>query len=258
MPGPLAVALVAVFAATPAPADTRLGEACDLAAVGAEDRADFLRFDAALRAALERQDAAATARLVQFPLRLNGAGGGHASLDDSAALEKRFGEAFPPAVRKAVIEQKSADLFCKSDGVMYGQGELWANLVGAGSSQTFRVTAINLPTGVEPKSEADASHADLACSTDKFHIVIDGGDAPRYRAWNQPHAPPDPPAMALSGRRGGEGTGPCFHRIWRFRNSNVEYVLSEPGCTEDSVPERAKARLDIRIGNRPPRSAWCY
>ncbi len=56
-----------------------------LAILGARDRAEFLRFDSALNAALEKQDAAALALLVRFPLRVNQADGSRVSLDNAAA-----------------------------------------------------------------------------------------------------------------------------------------------------------------------------
>lgn len=241
-----------------ASADTRLGDSCDLSVLGAKDKDGFLRFDGALRSALAKQDAGALALLVQFPLTLN-YGDAHISLNDAATLQLRFAEAFPPALRSAVLAQKPDALFCKYDGLMYGNGELWANLVGEGKAQQFRITAVNLPDAAASSDKPDATKVQLACSTDKFHILVDGkDDAPRYRSWNKPHAPPDKPALELKGEVGGEGTGSCFHRIWRFKNANADYVLSEPGCTESKVPDKAKAELEVRIGGKPQLTSWCY
>lgn len=252
--------LLSAFVTTEnASADTRLGDGCDLSVLGAKDKDSFLHFDGALRSALAKQDAAALALLVEFPLTLNYGDGAHVSLNDAATLQIRFAEAFPPALRSAVLAQKSEALFCKYDGLMYGNGELWANLVGEGKAPQFRITAVNLPDVTARSPKPAETKVQLACSTDKFHIVIDGkDDAPRYRSWNTPHAPPDAPALELVGQGDGEGSGVCFHRIWRFRNSNVGYVLSQPGCSEGSVPDKAKAQLEVRIGNRPPLTSWCY
>lgn len=249
----------ALIAPRPALADSRLGESCDLAIFGVKDKSGFLRFDAALRSALERQDADTLAPLVQFPLRLNRADGSHAMLVDAAALRQQFATAFPPSVHKSVLEQKPDALFCNADGVMYGNGELWADLAGTGEASQFRITAIHPPSAENvPESAEPAAKTELSCNTDKFRIVVDGGSAPRYRSWNKPHAPPDKPAMELAGKVDREGTGACSHRIWHFKNRNVEYVLSEPGCGDGSEPADAKARLEIRIGNRPPQTSWCY
>lgn len=261
--------LLALAALLPARAETRLGEGCDLAVLGVKGRADFLRFDSALSAALERQDASALAQLVRFPLRLNHGDGSHVSLDNAAALQSRFARAFGPAVRAAVVKHKPEALFCNADGVMYGNGEVWVNLVDTGTGQQFRVTTVNVPGNVAAQAPAQAQAAAttqaaeatplLACSTDKFHVVVDGrdGTAPRYRSWNKPHAPPEAPALELSGRADGEGTGACFHRIWRFRNGNVDYVVSEPGCGPDT-PGGARAELQVLIGGRSRLRSWCF
>jgi len=241
-------------------ADTRLGDGCDLSIFGVADKSEFLRFDSALRSALDKQDAAALALLVQFPLALNYADGGRVTLNNGAALQKQFADAFSPALREIISQQKPEALFCKADGVMYGNGEIWVDRVGKGKAQQFRIIAVNEPDGSAPKTQPEAAKVQLACSTDKFHIVIDSGtgDVPRYRSWNKPHGPPDQPALELTGTSGGEGTGACFHRIWRFKNRNADYVLSEPGCSEGSVPDKAKAQLEVLIGGKSQLTSWCY
>lgn len=255
----LGLLLLAAAGATDARADTRLGESCDLAVLGVKDKAEFLGFDAALRAALERQDAPALAPLVQFPLRLNYSDGKHASLDGSAALQSRFDQAFGPAVRAAVAGQKVDALFCNADGVMYGDGAVWANRIDAGRGPQFRVTSVNVPGGSSAQSVPATAKPLLACSTDKFHLVIDGAAdaAPRYRSWNTPHAPPEPPAVELVGRTDVEGTGSCSHRIWRFHSGKVDYVVGEPGCGPDN-PAGAKARLEVLVGGESRLQTWCH
>ncbi len=201
--------VLSTFAATSnASADTRLGDSCDLSIFGVKDKSEFLRFDNTLRSALSRRDAAALALVVKFPLRLNHSDGSSISLNDAATLQLRFAEAFPASLRGIVLAQKPDALFCRSDGVMYGNGELWVGLGEAGESPQFRVSAINLPG---PARQATAKPAEakvqLACSTDKFHIVVDRGPdrASRYRSWNKPHAPPDKPALELMGTQDGLG-----------------------------------------------------
>jgi hypothetical protein len=143
---------------------------------------------------------------------------------------------------------------------MYGNGENWVNRVGTGKAQQFRVVAINVPDGTATKTKPGEAKVQLACSTDRFHIVVDADDGgtPRYRSWNKPHMPPDQPSLELKGKDEGEGTGACFHRIWRFKNSNADYVLSEPGCSDGNVPKAATAQLEVLIGGKSQLTSWCY
>ncbi|HMO48313.1 MAG TPA: hypothetical protein PKB14_20095 [Rubrivivax sp.] len=244
-------------AALPAVGATRLGEACDLAVVGARDDAAFLQFDRALRGALAQPDAAGLARLVRFPLRMSFKDGVRAAPADAAALQARLPAASWTQLRKVVDAQPPARLFCNVEGVMYGDGELWASPDAAGG-HAFRVSAINLSE--HAPATAQGAPAQLACSTDKFAVVVDtaADGAPRYRSWNRPHGPPDAPAMELVGKASGEGSGVCFHRRWRFANGNVDYLLSEPGCNDGSVPAQAKAQLQVHIGGKAQLEAWCY
>lgn len=248
-----------LLAALSATAQTRLGDSCDLAVLGVRNDANFMRFDNALREAVEGRNAQALAGMLQFPLALN-TGGRRATIANPAAWQERFTGPFAaalwPLLHKAVIGQQPGALFCNAEGVMYGNGEVWATPVGQG----FRVSAINLPAAA-PGGDAAKPTVLLGCSTDKFRIVIDamGEGAARYRSWNQPHAAPDTPAMELAGAAAqGEGTGMCFHRSWRFRNGNVTYAVSEPGCNDGSVPVGAKARLEVDIAGKPQLQAWCH
>lgn len=254
--------LPAWLAALPAAAQTRLGDSCDLAVLGVRSPAGFMHFDNALREAVQSRDTQALARLLQFPLALNH-GDSRGTVANAAAWQERLTGSFPaalwPVLHKAVIGQQPGELFCNGQGVMYGDGEVWAN---PAAGQEFRVNAINLPKEAAASGgHAAAPTALLSCSTDKYHIVIDAAsdEAARYRSWNKPHAPPDAPAMELAGKAAeGEGTGLCFHRTWRFHNGNVSYVVGEPGCTDRSVPVGAKARLEVNIDGKPQLRAWCH
>lgn len=248
--------LLAVSATMPVRAQTRLGESCDLAVLGATDTAVFLRFDRALREAFEQQDATALAPLVSFPLRLNRADGSHVVLANATALQAQYPQVLAPALRAVLARQRPETLFCNADGMMYGAGELWVNRVEAGTSPQWRITAVNLPAAV---AQAPQGKTLLACSTDKVQVVIDGPDdgTPRYRAWNKPHPASGPPALELEGRTEVEGRGACARRIWRFRNDKVDYVLSEPGCGPDT-PQGARAMLEVLIDGRARLHAWCF
>lgn len=253
-----------LFASTSASATARLGESCDLSVLGAKDSSGFLHFDNALREALEARDAGAVAALISFPLQLNLAGGGHETVRDAAAFQRQSG-ALLPVLRKAVMAQQPGELFCNMNGVMYDNGTIWANPVGSGIAAPFLITSVNLPKGVSlqaaatPATAAAARKPELACKTDKFRIEIEsmGDGKPLYRAWNLPHAAPEPPAMELAGNVTREGTGMCSHRIWHFRNGNTDYVVTEPGCTDGSEPAGAKAQLEVDIAGKPRLKAWC-
>lgn len=256
------LAVSCLFASTAASAAARLGASCDLAVLGASDSSGFLRFDNALREALEARNAGAVAALVSFPLQVNLASGGHQTLRDATAFRQQAA-ALLPVLRKAVMPQQPGQLFCNADGVMYADGTVWANPVGSGGAAPFRITSMNLPKGVSlgaAGTPVAARKPELACSTEKFRIEIEamGDGKPLYRAWNLPHAASAVPAMELAGTMTREGTGVCSHRIWRFRNGNTDYVVTEPGCTDGGgVPAGAKAQLEVDIAGKPRLKAWC-
>lgn len=251
----LVSALLVPMAATAA---TKLGDSCDLSVLGAHDSGAFLHFDNSLREALAAGDAGAVAALVSYPLRVNLAGGGRAEVRDAAAF-RQHASALMPALRKAVDAQQPGGLFCNADGVMYDNGVVWVNAVGSGVAAPYRITALEVASLGAAAAPAAGPKALLACATGKFRIEIEdvGGGTPRYRSWNLPHGPPEPPAMQLTGTTGHEGTGACARRVWRFHNGNVEYVVSEPGCTDGSEPAGTKARLEVNIAGKPQVRAWC-
>lgn len=176
-------------------AATKLGASCDLTVLGVDDDSGFLHFDNALREALEAQDAAAVAALASFPLRLNLGDGSHATLRDTAAFRQRGASLLPP-LRRAVDATQPGEVFCNDNGVMYGNGEIWANPVGSGSEAPFRITTINLPRSAAPQAAPAAAKlagARLSCATSKFRIEIESmsDGKPLYRSWNLPHAAHD-------------------------------------------------------------------
>lgn len=250
-----------------ATAESRLGASCDLSVLGVHDGANFYRFDSSLREAVTSRNGAALAALVQFPVRLNYRHGRHIEVKDAAALGDRYTNSLWPILQKAVIGQQPGQLFCNADGVMYGDGAVWANPNRQG--QRFHITAFNLPgdapaqvsSGLPGSTQpASAGNAQLSCGTNKFHIVIDtaADHRPRYRAWNLPLLPPSRPAMELAGVVHSEGTGVCSHRIWRFQNGDADYIVSEPGCNSGNVPSNAKARLEVEIHGKPELESWCH
>lgn len=263
---PIFALLSACFLTPPVMAETRLGDSCDLSVLGVDDNGNFHHFDNALREAVTSRNAAALAALVQYPVRLNYKSGAHVDLGDAATLQGHAATLWP-ILQTAVIGQQPGELFCNADGVMYGDGTVWVNPDSHG--QRFRISALNLPvdaparntsTAAAPARPAATGKTMLACHTNKFHIVIDAAadEQPRYRSWNRPHLPPDEPAMNLVGEESGEGSGPCFHRIWRFRNGNTDYIVSEPGCDAGDAPANAKARLEVDVHGKQQLESWCH
>lgn len=238
-------------------ADSRLGNSCNLATLGLNDKSEFMRFDRDLRTALAHGDATATALLTQFPLRVNFPDDSHITLIDPATLQKQFDRVFTPELRDAVRKQKIEDLFCKYTGLDYADGGIWINLTGADDKQ-LRIDAVNVPGA---RADEKASDIDLACSTKQFRIVIDATGRPnalRYRVWNLPRGVTEKPDLELTGTRNYEGTSPCTHRIWHFKNGNAEYALSEPGCQQDAPPKNAAASLAVSINGELKLESWCF
>ena len=236
----------------------RLGNSCDLAAVGAKDTQGFLMFDQELRAAISTQDAVPMALLVRYPLRINEGDHGSYSLNDPAALQSHFAEVFPPAVRAAVLKQKPETVFCTSTGVTYGDGALWIGTTGG----RYVIEVINLP-GVRGASRPrTVPKIEFVCDAEKHRIVIDGGanGAPRYRAWNKPRPLTETPDLEIpAGTADFEGTDACEYSFWTFVSGTAKYrIEGGRGCASDSSwPQDATGKLGVSVGGKPPLSWWC-
>lgn len=257
-------------AASNAFADTRLGDSCDLSIFGVKDKDGFLRFDQALRSAMEKQDAAALTPLILFPLRVNYAGGKHVFLNNDAGFRKQFSSVFSSAIRKAVAQQKTDTLFCRDQGVMYGDGEIWIGVEGT-KADRFGIQTVNMPgPSVIIGGLLQPLKKTLSCTAQKVHISIDYPEqtaqvqfvAPaRYRAWSSPHVQSDRPDLELTGTVGigkGQVEGICDFRMWVFENGNTRYLLSEPACRSKSPPSGALAELEVQIGSKRQPTSWCY
>lgn len=234
-------------------------DACVHEVVGGDDTTPFERFDHDFRTALEHRDTAAIALLTQFPLRVNFPDDSSITLADASTLQKQFDRVFTPVLRDAVRKQEMGDVVCKaSDGIGYANGDVWIRPAGADNKQ-LRIVAVNVPGGALHPPKAGA--IDLACSTKQFRILVDAApkaDRWRYRVWNLPRSVNEKPDLELIGTRDIEGTSPCTHRIWRFKNANAQYELSEPGCGQDEPPKNAVAQLVVSIGGESKLESWCF
>lgn len=250
-----------VLCATARAQKSLLHENCDLSTYGAKDIKGFLAFDTDLRAALAKQDATAMAILVTFPLRVNEADGGSYSIDDGQSLRHHFQDVFTPAVRKAVLNQKIASIFCKYDeGLSYGDaGQVWVQYRKFG----WQVSSVNvIPPGGIAKQTRDG--IELVCRTEKHRILIDMDEKgnPRYRAWDASRSVMQGPDLEIKGGSvEWEGTGACGARDYTFKNATATYDLQVvEGCYGDdhTPPAGATARLTVTVTGKEPFSAWCY
>ena len=94
------------------------------AVAGIENAAEFEAVFASLQKAVAANDRSRVADLVLYPLR----------------------EIMTPTVRKAIVEQKIANLFVNWQGVMVGNGEAWLSVSGK-DPKRYGIIAVNL--GIE-------------------------------------------------------------------------------------------------------------
>ena len=112
-------------------------------AVGGQDYPAFLsRLQAAVRANNRRSIMA----MIDFPLRVNFAGGAR-QYRDAQSVERDFDRIFTPKVRRAVLSQRADRLFVRDQGAMVGDGELWFRETCRNSSCSalgpVRIVAVN-------------------------------------------------------------------------------------------------------------------
>ena len=238
--------------------DARLGASCDLSILGASETRSFLGFDQELRSALSKQDSAAIALLVQFPLRINDSNGSY-SLNDPAELQSRLQEVFPTAIRTVVLNQQPATLFCNYSGIMYGKGDVWITRTNHG----YAIQVVNLPQVRGNEERRTGPKLEFACQTEKSRIVIDVDvtGARRYRAWTKPHPPTGEPDLEISkGSKGFEGMGVCAYPFWTFSTNTTTYTIRGIGCYSDSdqPPKGARGMLEVSVADKPRARSWCY
>ncbi len=254
--------IVAALAARPAiSANTVLGGSCDLAIAGGGDVRGFLAFDAEFRSALMRQDAAAMAFLVRFPLHVYHPGGYSTSLDEPAALQALFNETFPSVVREVILKQKPESIFCKSAGIMYGSGEVWVEPTQQGKAIRYQVTSVSASVVGTESEKFRTRRITFICDAEKHRVIVDqtSNTTARYRAWDKPRSIADPSDLEIpAGQIELEGTSPCGHTFWNFRKGNTRYVVSDLGCTDGREPRGAVGNLEIYSNSNLLQRWWCY
>lgn len=220
----------------------------------------FEAFDTELREAIAKQDTAALALLVEFPLRLNLPDGTVMSLVNPRALQTQLGLAFPPAVRKAILESRPTDMIHRASGTGYRGGVAWVELVGSDDSERYRLTTVNLPGQDAPSLAGAAPRLEFVCDAAKHRAIVDSaGDTPRYRVWNKPRSVTEEPDLEIrAGSRDFEGTTPCTHAIWTFRSGTAVYTVEELGCAEGDETGRAKGELIVKLAPDRELRWWCF
>jgi hypothetical protein len=94
---------------------------------------------------VEKNDSVGVAKLVGYPIRIN-LGGKGMKLKTSKQFLARYSEIINDNVKNAVRTQKFDSLFVNSQGVMFGNGQIWIASVckdkGCKASEV-KITAIN-------------------------------------------------------------------------------------------------------------------
>lgn len=99
-----------------------------------------------LQQAVKSDSAAEVAKLVSFPLRVNGLAGKNRKLN-AAQFAKEYASVFTPAIKATVLKQEAKTLFRKSEGAMMGDGEVWLSGICEDSKcvkSQIKVISVNL------------------------------------------------------------------------------------------------------------------
>ncbi|MEL1265887.1 hypothetical protein [Pseudoxanthomonas putridarboris] len=99
-----------------------------------------------LQQAVKADDRKAVAALVDYPLTVRPKGGPARAIHDQEAFVAHWDTIMTEEVRKAVLEQKYAELFVNWRGVMVGSGQVWMNAIcqdDACAESTVRIAGIN-------------------------------------------------------------------------------------------------------------------
>jgi hypothetical protein len=118
---PVAAAPVTAAPVAATPTEESVDQAIDRA-LG--DHSQYRLVIGALKRAVADHDAAKLAELVDYPLRVT-LGGQKTRVRSGKEFVARYAQIITPAIQKVVTEQRYADLFVNSEGVMFGRGELW-------------------------------------------------------------------------------------------------------------------------------------
>ena len=221
----------------------------------AQQVAVFTRFDAELRSALEKNDPAALAFVIGFPLRVN-TSKGTLLIPDAESLDGHYSAIITPEVRADVLATVSKDYICRYDaGLGYKGGVIWVSTDG----HKFTLGVVNLPD--QPAKLKKPALA-YTCETKTHRIAIDEveGGGFRYRSWNKPKSLSAASDLDIAqGKQEFEGTGVCSHAVYTFRSGQVVYqVEGGLGCTDGSEPSKATGHLSVTVSGKQVTDDWCF
>jgi hypothetical protein len=116
------------------------------AVIGISDPKIVNNFVEKVKTALQNNDAAALGAMCIFPLNLNQQDGAakskHKEIKDAAEFATDFSKIFSPAMKSAIINQPNSDLFANYQGLMLGNGEVWAQYDA--ETNALKIFAINV------------------------------------------------------------------------------------------------------------------
>jgi hypothetical protein len=107
------------------------GSGCNLESNGIDKEA-FIRFYYAFKRAVAKDDRKAVAGMVSYPLTAVGLKNRQIPLKRPADLVAHYAAVFPACMRQAVLSQRISRIFCRDQGVMFGDGEVWIAGVAEG------------------------------------------------------------------------------------------------------------------------------
>lgn len=78
-----------------------------------------------LQKAVEAKDRQAVARLIRYPLQVNG--GGSERIESPASFIQRYGGIVTPNVTRTILQSDPRAVFCRSDSASASDGAVWAS-----------------------------------------------------------------------------------------------------------------------------------
>src|SRR5262249_5445618 len=155
-------------------------------------------------------------------------------------LYRKTARIFPDDIRKNVLKPKTG-MVCTITGIGYGAGSIWVEQARQGSAERYGIASVNLPESTynDPvRGPRQSESLQFIWRADRHRVVIDTENGkPRYRSWSRPKFATEHPDLELrAGSMMVEGTAPCTHAVWSFKNGSMTYSVSELGCTQATPP----------------------